>query len=643
VIDGLITQRTLLSGDVGANSALCCDGDGTVLLSAWCGRLDVWRLDRMARIQSLAFPYRPADGEIVHRLLPPFAGRSGSERWPEEMLPIAALRVSEDGSTIAMAAGSRVHLFEQAQDTGEVNRTKKFGADGSMLTSLALSADGSLAAATSAGGNFFVWDLERRTQLLRVELATSGRSCAFLEDWSSRPRVAVGEVSGTVRAFDLDRAEALVVIPAQAAPVEHLVALGGSRLVSAGPDGAAHVWDLSDPIQPAITVRHADRVSDCAALEGGEVLLTAGFDGMVGMWSTGSGRLLGWYRESLPLYRLCALPGAQTAVTSTASSIHLLDLAEALERVPSRTVPMPPELSLERGPGQTPRTAVGLPLPRAQEAIREARATSPGRVTGQRTPARASGVVSEAAALLEAALLEEDVGRGFEESPRTMLAATALVPREVGRRDTAGREAQRPAGTPRVSGSLGPLTDLGLEQDDIGPIPGERASVEVSAAWWPEEERAPALALPREAGSGLISVANDFTPAFTIEASNYTPAPQKAVASELLDDRRVRSEAASAVGAGPALAEPSENAGLAGLERVLHPRDLAFAAGGALAGGALAFFVVSAASLVEGTGEALGAAIGAGLAVFGGVGLRFARKRLLGSNAGADGGALRQP
>lgn len=629
MIDGLITQRTLLSGDVGANSALCCDGDGTVLLSAWCGRLDVWRLDRMARIQSLAFPYRPADGEIVHRLLPPFAGRSASERWPDDMLPVAQLRVSGDGSTIAMAAGSRVHLFEQSPDSGEVKRTKKFGADGTMLTSLSLSSDGTLAAATSAGGNFFVWDLERRTQLLRVELATSGRSCVFLEGWSARPRVAVGEVSGTLRTFDLDRAEPLVVIPAQAAPVEHLLALGGSRLVSAGPDGAAHIWDLADPIQPVITVRHSERVSDCAVMAEGEVLLTAGFDGMVGMWSTGSGRLIGWYRESLPLYRLCALPDAHTAVTSTASSIHLLDLADALERGPNRNLSMPPELSLERGPGQTPRTAVGLPLPRTAESPREAPASALGRTTGQTAPPRTGAVVSEAAALLEAALLEESTGRGFEESPRTMLAATALVPRDAGRAETPGRGSQASASAPRRTASPGPLTDLGLEQDDIGPVPGARASVEVSAEWWPEEERAPAPALPREAGSGLISVANDFTPAFTIEASNYTPAPQQAVSSELLRER-ARPDQASAAPATPA----SENGGgLAGLEHVLRPRDLAIAAGGAVAGGVLAFALVSVASLVEGTGEALGAAAGAGLAIFGGVGLHFARKRLTGADS----------
>ncbi|MGC2856034.1 c-type cytochrome [Novispirillum sp. DQ9] len=92
----------------------------------------------------------------------------------------------------------------------------------------------------------------------------------------------------TLRTWSLPGQQAQAVFNGHDAPLAAVACVGGDRVVSADGDGRVTVWDVAAPEAPPLADHpqaHAGRVTDLDAHPGRGLVASAGWDGVVRLWS----------------------------------------------------------------------------------------------------------------------------------------------------------------------------------------------------------------------------------------------------------------------------------------------------------------------------------------------------------------------
>src|SRR5262249_41001063 len=101
-------------------------------------------------------------------------------------------------------------------------------------------------------------------------------------------------------------------------PVSHAeFSADGLRVLTAGADGVARVWDVvtGEAVTPPLV--HAGAVSHAAFSPDGRVVLTASKDGTAKLWDAGSGQLLATFTHDGAVKYAAFSPDGRSVVTAS--------------------------------------------------------------------------------------------------------------------------------------------------------------------------------------------------------------------------------------------------------------------------------------------------------------------------------------
>jgi len=234
----------------------------------------------------------------------------GSLAWTNDMLqgghyPLevwdiptgAALGVLgiSDSPVLAMAAADDLRFAVTATLDGQVTLWRggkptplNVGAEDTVFD-LALDADGRLLLVTS-GSNVAVYDLqaERVTQTF-VGHEEIVRSATFV---TARNAVASVSDDGTLRVWNQDSGQELLVFDHPDAGITQVAVSGDGRWLMAGTLDGVRAWDLDAPARPLQMFGHRGRVGAVCLSRDGSVGASGGDDGFIRIWHVPTGREL---------------------------------------------------------------------------------------------------------------------------------------------------------------------------------------------------------------------------------------------------------------------------------------------------------------------------------------------------------------
>ncbi len=166
-----------------------------------------------------------------------------NEIWRKDLgSPVGCVAISADGSLAAAGTGNGgIHLIEPA--TGHVLAVLSLHEDS--IASLALSADGSRLLAASYDGNASLWDVPQRKPLMHLGAHTAPlRAAAITPDGK---RGLTGDIQGMIIYWNLQTGEDLRFLLGHDAPVNSVsFSPDGSLAASAGMDRKVVVWQLAN-------------------------------------------------------------------------------------------------------------------------------------------------------------------------------------------------------------------------------------------------------------------------------------------------------------------------------------------------------------------------------------------------------------
>jgi WD40 repeat protein/ankyrin repeat protein len=165
---------------------------------------------------------------------------------------------------------------------------------GETVVDLDITDDGGLLL-LSAGADIILYDLtsQRVLRTLRGHEDTV-RSAIFV-----LPRSAVASAAddGTLRLWDLDTGDQILILDHPDAGISQVAASGDGRWLMCGTLDGARVWDLESPLQPVQMFGHDGRVNAVCLSRDGSIGASGGDDGTVRIWHCPSGRELHALRQ----------------------------------------------------------------------------------------------------------------------------------------------------------------------------------------------------------------------------------------------------------------------------------------------------------------------------------------------------------
>jgi WD40 repeat protein len=155
---------------------------------------------------------------------------------------VTAACFTPDGRRVLIAVDRTPYLIEVASGVGEQLKPSS-----KMITAVALSADGKLAALGSYDSTVSLWDVHEKKELKLVKGHLGPvTAVAFTPD--ARTVVAAG-MDNTIRMWDVQENEQIRCWSAHRGAITDLsVSRDGLMLVSASSDGTVRRWDLSRPV-----------------------------------------------------------------------------------------------------------------------------------------------------------------------------------------------------------------------------------------------------------------------------------------------------------------------------------------------------------------------------------------------------------
>jgi WD40 repeat protein len=196
---------------------------------------------------------------------------------------------SADGRLLA-SAGKGVVIIREMSDGRETRRVPW----NSSVSSLAISPDGRLIAATDGDGALKVWDLSRDQEVL----SAPGHVQQGISRVGYQPRVAFSpdgrrlaaiRFGGLVKVWDPAASRELLTLNALEGHSLYALAFSpdGRQLASAGRD--IQTWDVESGRSLVKFTGHPESISELAFNEDGTSIGSAGFDGTVKIWKTVDG------------------------------------------------------------------------------------------------------------------------------------------------------------------------------------------------------------------------------------------------------------------------------------------------------------------------------------------------------------------
>ena len=214
-------------------------------------------------------------------------------------ISIFGLAYSPDGARIATASDDQTAKVWDAA-SGQQLLVIDHGAP---LGGLAFSPDGKHLATAGADAMVRVWDSANGQQVLvlaghgeatRAGSVHPGGVIAVLFTPDGKRLVTAG-ADGTARLWDAETGQSLQVMAGHTNEVYIALSPDGQRLVTAGYDGFVKLWDISsgaDPAEPLLTIDHGQPARAAAFGPQGARIAAASQDGAARVWDSVSGRRL---------------------------------------------------------------------------------------------------------------------------------------------------------------------------------------------------------------------------------------------------------------------------------------------------------------------------------------------------------------
>ena len=273
-------ERALLAGHGEAVDGASFSPNGKAVLTASeDGTARLWDPEAQPRLAELVREPGPvARAEYVDGGLVLVAGAGGGRLVRVSdgstvrrfvSAPVSAGAVSRDGSSVALASGSKVTVYDRAE--GAVKATLRQPA---AVGAVAFSPDGSRLAVVGADGVGRIWTLDGKLQSELRGHRAALTDVAYSLDGS---RLATSSRDGTARTWSAETGRSEHVFRSHVGEVTSVAFSPDGRLVlTAGRDGDARLWDAATGTLVSSLVWHFGAVSDASFSPDGRWIVTAG-------------------------------------------------------------------------------------------------------------------------------------------------------------------------------------------------------------------------------------------------------------------------------------------------------------------------------------------------------------------------------
>lgn len=236
---------------------------------------------------------------------------------------VNSVAVAPDGGTFAVACGTSVHLFDGATRREKVLRGpdavistvtwspdgkailagsavgrlgrwdlvsggyRSFGSHDGVIDSIRYSRDGTVFASTARDRLVRLWDARTFVERDTIRLRSAARNVDFSPDGT---RLVVAGTEDVARVFDLATGEELRLLRTPGARVRDCeFGPDGSLLATTHGDGSVRLWSTRS-WEPTATLRgHGGMVMDVDWSPRGELLASGGHDGAIRVWQSSDG------------------------------------------------------------------------------------------------------------------------------------------------------------------------------------------------------------------------------------------------------------------------------------------------------------------------------------------------------------------
>ena len=236
-------------------------------------------VDRSARDQKLAFG--TGNGQVL--VWDSTSGKTRRHGAPGRS-PISVIRMDPSGS-FAITGGDDGAI--RWWDLSKADHSVEVAAYGGVIRGLDLSPHADRCVCVSGNGIAALIDVDRRSEIRRIQLNNQAHSAAFAVDGTA---IAIGDGSGRIRVYSSDIATEIDRIDSHIGPVNDLVfTTSGRSIISVGNDEKV-VFSNLDTHQTGVKISHAhENAARALSLSDDERLMVTGdMSGIIRIWNLAS-------------------------------------------------------------------------------------------------------------------------------------------------------------------------------------------------------------------------------------------------------------------------------------------------------------------------------------------------------------------